>query len=165
MTGYVWAKTLLSAYRLVPKIVRDVQEIVRIQALKSSGFFESNFSQLSTISQISKMEKLVSLKDRAIFLKDYVEEIMSQLEREQQILLSELFFKRNRITDVVQFKELSERTYYRKIKRALMDFEQKMKENSYKIADFQRDFFEDAWFIKLKELHTKQQNRQNSVSA
>ena len=151
MSDFLWARTLLSAYRLVPKIVRDSEEIIKIQALKSSGFFESNFSHLSTISQINKMEKLLSLKNRAIFLRDYVDEIMAQLKIEQQVLLSELFFKRNKITKVVQFKELSERTYYRKIRRALMDFEQRIKENSYGIADFQRDFSDDAWLFRLKE--------------
>jgi len=111
------------------------------------------------------MEKLSSLKRRAIFLKEYVDEIMTHLSKEQQILLSELFFKRNKITKVVQFKELSERTYYRKIKKALMDFEQRMQENSYQIADFQRDFSEDAWLLKLKECQTKHTTREKTVSA
>ena len=67
MSGCNWARTLLSAYRLVPKVVNDVENIIKIQALKSSGFFESTFSHLSTLSQIDKWKNFRFEKSGYLF--------------------------------------------------------------------------------------------------
>lgn len=150
MANFLWAKTILSAYRYVPKIIKEVDNIVAEHALRSSGFDCSSFSQLSTLSQIDRMVKLTDLKNRAAFLKSYVEETMSKLSFIKQKLLSEIFFENKKITKVVMIGQLSPRTYYRRIQEALIDFEKIMDSSSYTSLDFEKDFRNDDWILRIQ---------------
>lgn len=150
MADCLWAKTLLSAYRFVPKVVEEVDEIIAEHALKSSGFGCSSFAQLSTFSQIDKMVKLTDLKDRAIFIKSYIDDILSKISPLKQELLSEIFFENKKVTKVVMNGQFSSRTYYRKIQQALDDFERIMEKNKYSVKDFEKDYKNDVWILRIQ---------------
>jgi len=155
MTNFLWARTLLTAFRYVPKVVNEVDNIVTEQALKSSGFNCSGFARSSTLTQVNKIIELTDLKGRAIFIKTYVEKIMSKLSVIKQNLLSQIFFKNKKITEVVQCGQFSPRTNYRRIQEALEEFEENMNISDYKISDFERNF-KDNWIIKIQEMLLKQ---------
>ena len=155
MASYLCAKTLLSAYAYVPKIVREIDDIIAEHAIRSSGFDYSSFSQLSTFSQISKMVKLTDLKNRAIFIRNHVEEVIAKLPFNMQKLLSDIFFENQNVTKVVMLGEFSPRTYYRRILQALELFELKVNESGYTIKDFERDYINDDWIYRIRERFIK----------
>ena len=150
MTNFLWARTLLTAYRYVPKVIKEIDNVIAEHALSSSGFNGSGFGKFSTLTQIGKIEKLMSLKERALFIKTYVDEIISKLSLVKQKLLSEIFFENKRITNVVKCGQFSPRTYYRRILESLHDFEENMNKSDYKEMDFKRDF-KDNWIAKIQE--------------
>lgn len=158
MISFLWARTLLTAYRYVPKVVKSVDSVVEEHALKSSGFNCSGFSRLSTLNQINKIVELTELKQRAIFIRDYVQKTISKLSIVKQNLLSQIFFENKKITQVVMRGEFSPRTHYRRIQESLSEFEENMNKQNYKISDFERDF-KDNWIIKIQELLLKENSQ------
>lgn len=160
MAKFLWARTLLTAYRYVPKVVKQVDSVIMKNALKSAGFDCSGFAKLSTITQVNNILGLMEVKKRAYFIKDYVERVMSNLSLIKQKLLSQIFFENKKIAAIVLGGEFSQRTYYRRILEALEDFEKKMNESDCKIKDFEKDF-NDNWIIGIKEMFLSEKSEKN----
>ena len=138
--------TLLHAYNKLDKGINMSSRLV-------DGLIEGSYSNHSdsVFSQTDKIITLLKAKSQLIILKDVIEKMLVELGGEERAILVLKYIKGLTSKEITEKLYLSLRTYFRRIKSALLKFEKVLKKNGY----------DSVWFLDyadnpfLKESITK----------
>ena len=122
----IWAKTILVAYKHLGTLCSAIDKVVENTATNS--FYSSGFdtSNNSTEKVTQKIIALSKQKIDYINLKVYVEKLLKAMPKHVSKLLILKFIKGVSAEDICDIFNMSNRTYYRKLNKAVEDFAEYM---------------------------------------
>lgn len=142
-----WAKTIIIAYKYLGVLCKCIDKIINSTATNSVYYGGSWDDKYSVYNVANKMLKLKNKKIDYINLKVIVEKILSNLSKRSSKLLILRYVKELHINTICELLNISERSFYRYINKAVNEFSEEMDKLGYNYQKLEIMFFPDE-FIK-----------------
>lgn len=116
----IWIKTLVSAYRNIPEIIRAVDRVIEAQA--STISFGSSIFNSGSKSTLDQVERVIDMSERKRSLANVflmTKSILKELPPTDYQILEQKFFLKCSLKEIATEHNISVRTVYRKINKIL----------------------------------------------
>ena len=143
-----WSKTMLEVYRYLPRVTYAYDKIIKTKAINSqfSNYYDSFNNVFDVTNSIIELsEKKVAL----INLKLIIEKVLKQMKKDQAKLLILRFIDGKKYVEINKIFNMSLRTAFRRMSRALSSFTQNLNALGYtskKIYDMLKS---ESWIMEV----------------
>lgn len=160
MNFLIWSKSFLSIYNLIPNIVDGIDKLILLKGVNSSA--TSYGLKNSTIKQAESIINLSQKKINLINLKVLTDECLLNMSEKNSKLLILKYIDGLYADDIMQVLNLSRRTYFRRSKEALKEFQhlfylKVINSNTIYKSFCNESFFEDI-FERINIFNEKSKN-------
>ncbi len=153
----IWCKSFLSIYNIIPNLISSIDKLVYLKSVSSSGFSFNSVDD--TFSQVEKIAALTQKKVNLINLKILCDEILLEMNNIDSKLIMLRYIDKLPCEKVIELMNLSRRTYFRKLSKALKSFElmlySKILKNNILYSNFISDDFFNDIFEKINVIEQK----------
>lgn len=154
MKQKIWAKTLLSTYNCLEPISDAIDKLVISQGVNSCC------NHLSTMENAEKIISLIQRKKMMINLKVIIENVIASIDTKSARILVMKYFDHVKPEMCFKLLEMSRRTFFRKIDRAVEEFAIRLKNFGYTSEKLEQLLFKESW-IKEYYNHFAKQKESN----
>lgn len=140
----IWCKSFLSIYSLIPSITKGIDNLILYKGINScqTSYITSN----STIKQAESIIGLSQKKVNLINLKVLTDETLLEMSKFNAKLLILRYIDGISIEKIVEVLKISRRSYYRKLNKALKEFEVILKDKVMKNKTIYTTFANESFF-------------------
>lgn len=156
MKQKIWAKTLLSTYNCLEPISDAIDKLVISQGVNSCC------NHLSTMDNAEKIISLIQRKKMLINLKVITENVIASIDTKSARILVMKYFDHVKPEVCYKLLEMSRRTFFRKIDRAVEEFAIHLKNFGYTSENLEQLLAKESW-IKEYYNHFAKQKESNSL--
>lgn len=149
------SKTFLSVYRFLNSLAKSIDRVVKLKGINSSSF--NDYYKNNTFEQSQEIINLTNRKITLINIKVIVDQTLLGIDEQKARLLILKYIDNFSCKQICELVNLNTRTYFRRVNKALKDFEKVLGnffENNTKIYD---DLMQDKWVSLL--LNTYSDNK------
>lgn len=153
MKQKIWAKTLLTTYNCLEPISDAIDKLVISQGVNSCC------NNLTTLENAEKIINLIQRKKIMVNLKVIIENVMASLDTQSARILVMKYFDKVKPEVCFSLLEMSRRTYFRKIDKAIEEFSIHLKNFGYSSETLEQLLSKENWikeyynhFAKQKEV-------------
>lgn len=158
----IWIKTLISSYRIFPKIISTIDKIVEIQATNIS--FSSNIFNSSNKLE-NQFEKVIDLSERKKSLVNiYVmlTKMINDLSYDQKCLFEYKFIDEMTNDEIAEEMGICERTVYRKFQKLINNIYSYFVLNHWTLEFIEFQIGSEDWLIDKFNHNFKEYKKLNS---
>ena len=163
MNSFIWCKSFLSIYNLIPSITKAVDNLILIKGVNSSA--TSFATSGETAKQAESILTLSQRKINLINLKLLTDEILLEMDPFNSKVIVLKFIDNLLVDDITKCLNLTRRTLYRKLSRAIEEFERLFNKkvlSNYRIyKSFSEEKFLEDIFEKIDIFSSK--TKDNSI--
>lgn len=159
MKQKIWAKTLLTTYNCLEPISDAIDKLVISQGVNSCC------NNLTTLENAEKIINLIQRKKIMVNLKVIIENVMASIDPNSARILVMRYFDKVKPEVCFNLLEMSRRTYFRKIDRAIEEFSIHLKNFGYTSEVLEQNLSRENWikeyfnhFAKQKESEQVDEN-------
>lgn len=154
----IWSKTILNIYRYLERVSNAIDKIVMSRATNSFYTSSSNmaFNGVWNVSQ--DIINLTNRKVNLINLKLIIEKALSCIDENLAKVLIMNFVEKRTCYECAEILNVSIRTYFRKLNKALTSFSMALSRNKYDETYFDNMLESENWILEIKNKITKNQD-------
>ena len=145
-----WAKTLLVAYRFLPRFCKAIDKQIKELGYGSNYVSSSSYSFCDINYVADRIIKLSDKKVDYINLKICVERALKGLNKNLSKILILKYIYQMSTNEITNLLSMNIRTYFRKVIKAITEFKSKLSEIGYNYENFVELISEDNW---IKDLY------------
>lgn len=149
MNMEIWCKSFLSIYNIIPNLVKSIDKLIYIKSVASSGFSFS--STINTYTQLDKIATLTQKKVNLINLKLLCDEVLTEMDKNDSKLIILRYIDNIPCEQATKLLNLTTRTYYRKLQKALKNFKLRLHSKILKSNVLYNNFTNDTFFNSIFE--------------
>lgn len=150
-----WSKTLLGVYRYLPRMANAFDRVVKTRAYNSMTSCSYNvvFNDIMNVANtiIELTERKVSLVNAKVL----VDKVLAKLDIKSSKILVQKFIDGKRHCDIAKMLNVSKRTAYRRIEKALTDFAEKLINMGFCSQKLFLMLKNERWIISVFESYSK----------
>lgn len=143
MESKIWSKTLLSIYRHLEPLTKNIDKIVSSQSINSFYGREDVFSMSNKIIEMTE-KKILLINIRVL-----VDETLLSMDKEYAKVLILRYLDGCSNEQIKEVLELPERTMFRRLDRATVLFEKILFSHFKKFPKLFEDIKKDKWLIQI----------------
>lgn len=150
----IWIKTLVSAYKNIPEIIRAVDKVIEAQA--STISFGSSIFNSGSKSTLDQVERVIDLSERKRSLTNVflmTKSLLSELEQKDYQILEQKFFLCYTLKEIAAEQNVSVRTVYRKINKILDELYFICLKNRWSKKFIETQVQSEHWLIEKNNRH------------
>lgn len=144
-----WAKTLLDVNCNLDAICGAIDKNINNCCVSSSR------SQMSTIYFADKIIRLMQRKKFMINIRVLINTVFKNLPLESAKILTVKYIDKMKTDTACKLLEMPNRTYFRKIKKAVQDFAFELKKQGYDELKLYEMFKDELWILETFDNHLK----------
>ncbi len=149
MNMEIWCKSFLSIYNIIPNLTNSIDKLINVKSVASSGFCLTSTS--STYAQLENIAILTQKKVNLINLKLLCDEVLLEMNNASAKLIMLKYIDGLACEEILKLTALTRRTYFRKLKKALKDFELRLYTKILKNNVLYKNFVNDSFFNNIFE--------------
>ena len=154
----IWSKTILNIYRYLERVANAIDKIVLSRATNSFYTSSSNMSFNGVWNVSQDIINLTSRKVNLINLKLITEEALSCVDEGLAKVLILNFIEKRTCYECAEILNVSLRTYFRKINKALESFGKALNRHEYDKEYFDKMLTDEMWILEVKNKMAKNQD-------
>ena len=144
----IFAKTILLCQESLEEMTEKIDGVVYAKALHAHQFHAGR----NTFDQIDSIVKLINKKNELINLRILAEDTLSKMEPICAGILKRHYWKGVSHGEIIELLGIPERTYYRKLEKAVKLFTALLANEGFDDAWFREVYFGQRW---IKELYQR----------
>lgn len=144
MKKLVWAKTLLSSYKYLSRVIKSLDRLVVERSAKSHS---AGWYGMTTMEQIEQIIDLIQRKKRLQTVKMLIEESLKNIERSSAKILVKYFVSNVDLGDLADEYGVNRRTMSRRINAMSLTMIDKICDLGYGIDKIQLLLENEGWII------------------
>lgn len=152
MKQKIWAKTLLNTYNCLETISSAIDKLVVTQGVNSGK------NNLSTMENAEKIINLIQRKKLMVNLKVITENVIASLDTTSARILVMKYFDKVKPEVCFELLDMSRRTFFRKINRAIDEFAVHLKQMGYSSEKLAEMLKNEHWIKEYYNHYAKQQD-------
>lgn len=154
----IWSKTILNIYRYLERVANAIDKIVLSRAINSFFTSSSNmaFNGVWNVSQ--DIINLTNRKVNLINLKLITEKALSCIDEALAKVLILNFVEKRTCYECAEILNVSLRTYFRKLNKALESFSKALNRQKYDEKYFDNMLASENWILEVKNKLTSNQD-------
>lgn len=156
--NFYWTKTLLTVYKYLERVAGAVDKIILKNGLNSANITGQNYYYNNVYVVTEKLINLSQRKVTLINLKVLVEQTLCEVDEEDAILLIERFIESAKVKDIMQQHDLSLRSTFRKIERAIDNFGNCLRKKGYNDIYLAQMVKDEKWICNVHQRFLKQED-------
>ena len=158
MDQQTWSKTLLSAYRILPTIVKSIDRRSMNEALGSFSYTGNTMDVVESILNNNRR------KEALINAKVIVDDALASLKPIYRRILELKFLQGMKCEDIAKLEDTCLRNVFRRQTLALEGFSKYCISKGYDSEWLEKRYAKDALFSKIIERITSREDKENAIS-
>lgn len=156
MKQKIWAKTLLNTYNCLETISSAIDKLVVTQGVNSGK------NTLTTMENAERIINLIQRKKLMVNLKVLTENIISSLNTISSRILVMKYIDKVKPEICFELLEMSRRTFFRKLNRAIDEFALRLKQMGYNSEKMSEMLANEHWIKEYYNHYAKQEDVEQS---
>ena len=166
MNKNVWGKTLLTVYPYLINIADAIDRMVEKKALNSFYVSSNDFLRNNVFDVVDKIIELSERKVVLINIKVLVTDILKKCNKKHAKVLIAKYISKKKNDEICELLNLPPRTYFRMIKLAENEFEEKLLKSGYSELKLYNLIKDETWIVDIKEeIQASQRNRDVEINS
>jgi len=150
-----WTKTILLSYRHLPKIVKSIDKIFNTRAINAGVMSGASITYNNVYNVTENLIILTERKVNLINLKLLCDKIIMSLDKNLAKVLILRYMDNLSYDKIAQVLKMSSRTVYRKVKQALEEGANILKNCGYNEYKLENKFKNEKWLYEIEQDITK----------
>lgn len=154
----VWSKTILNIYRYLERVANAIDKIVVSRATNSFYTSSSNMAFNGVWNVSNDIINLTNRKVNLINLKVITEQTLANIDVSCAKVLILNFVEKRTCYECAEILQVSLRTYFRKLNKALESFGKALTRQKFDQAYFDKMLAGENWILEVKNKMEKNQD-------
>ena len=158
-----WAKTILTVQKYLDRVCASIDECVNKKSTAAFNVNSKNIYKNDCFYVANYMIDLIDRKKNLINLRVICNDAVNGIDKLSAKILVLKFIDRMPSVEIAKLLNLSERTYFRKLNAAYVNFENFLQNSGFDAEYFEDNYKNEGWILDVYEEIEKQTGKTDNV--